>query len=248
MTPRAWSPTGASLSARPEHERSTGDGAPEAAPQTGERPDPFVVESGDPRIVAYFGSAWPMVAQFADLLRTQGEVRGLIGPRELPRLWTRHILNSSSLAPFLPGTGAVADVGSGAGLPGIVLATMRPDLAFHLIEPMQRRVTWLRETCEALGLENVIVRQARAEELRGALVADVVTARAVAPLDRLARWALPLVRPGGRLVVLKGRRAAEEVSGAAAVLRKLRATDPTIHVVDPLCLGEPTWVVEITIR
>ncbi len=196
-----------------------------------------------PEIVAFFGDAWPCVERFAELLARQGELRGFIGPRELPRLWSRHIMNSAALGPYLPTAGSIADVGSGAGLPGIVLAAMRPDLHVHLIEPMQRRAEWLREVTADLALVNVTVHQARAEDVRG-LVVDAVTARAVAPLEKLARWSLPLVRPGGRLVVLKGRTAEDEVRGAQAALRDLGVARIDVHAADPLGTGDLTFVVE----
>lgn len=194
-----------------------------------------------------FGASWPTVSAYAHLLGSHGVERGLIGPREVARLWSRHLLNSAALAGFLPDEGTVVDVGSGAGLPGVVLAAMRPDLEVHLVEPMRRRVVWLTEVCGALGLERVVVHAARAEELHGRLVADVVTARAVAPLERLGGWTLPLVRAGGRLAVLKGRRAAEELRSAEAALRRRGATSMRVHEVDVLDLGEPTYVVEVVV-
>lgn len=147
--------------------------------------------------------AW--VERYAAALADQGVLRGLLGPREVPRLWERHLLNSAAVAPSLPSTGVVVDLGSGAGLPGVVLACMRPELSFVLVEPMLRRTDWLREVVDVVGLDNVEVRRARAEELVGEVAADVVTARAVAPLDRLAGWALPLCRVGGELLALEGR-------------------------------------------
>lgn len=191
------------------------------------------------------GAGYERCVQFAELLVTHGEERGLIGPRELPRLWSRHIVNSAAVAPFLPASGMVADVGSGAGLPGIVLAVMRPDLGFHLVEPMERRVTWLREVVEALGLENVEVYQRQAQELHGSQDYEAVTARAVAALDKLARWTWPLIAPGGALLAMKGQRAAAEVEAAAAVLRKLKAGSVTVHEVDVLNDGDVTRVVEV---
>jgi 16S rRNA (guanine527-N7)-methyltransferase len=197
------------------------------------------------RRAEFFGTAWPQVSRFADLVALHGEERGLIGPRELPRLWVRHILNSAALADFLPVEGSVIDVGSGVGLPGIILAAMRPDLRVHLVEPMQRRVAWLQEVSADLDLGNVTVHGLRAEDLHGRLAAEMVTARAVAALDRLARLTMPLVAQRGRLVVLKGRRAADEVDGATTTLRRLGAVRVEIHEVDPLEGGESTTVVEV---
>ncbi len=194
-------------------------------------------------IVNLFGESWPSVSRYTEYLAEHGEVRGLIGPREVPRLWVRHIVNSAAVAEFLPASGAVADVGSGAGLPGAVLAAMRPYLRFHLIEPMQRRADWLREVSEWVPLPNVVVHQARAEEVRG-LAVDVVTARAVGPLERLTMWSLPLLRVGGRLVLLKGRGARDEVSAAATDLTRLGVGEVQVHEVDLLGSGDVTYVVQ----
>lgn len=196
-------------------------------------------------LAAYFGPAWPGVERYAALLRTHGVERGLIGPAEVPRLWTRHILNSAALAPFLPPSGTLADVGSGAGLPGVVLALMRPDLGVHLVEPMERRAAWLGEVLDRVGLPNVTVHQARAQDLVGTVTADVVTARAVAALDRLVPWTAPLVAPHGRLVFLKGRRAAEELAACEPWLRSAGTVSWRTLEARTGDLGEPTSVVEI---
>jgi 16S rRNA (guanine527-N7)-methyltransferase len=161
------------------------------------------------------------LVHYADLLAGAGVVRGLIGPREVPRLWERHLLNCAVVAElFAPGSRLV-DVGSGAGLPGIVLAICRPDLHVVLAEPLLRRTTFLTEAVDALSLDNVRVERVRAEQMSGEM--DAVTARAVAPLDRLARWTLPLLRPGGRLVALKGASAGTELQAALPVLEGLGA-------------------------
>jgi 16S rRNA (guanine527-N7)-methyltransferase len=168
-----------------------------------------------PEAVAVFGSALDRARAYVRLLATDGTVRGLIGPREVPRLWDRHLLNSAAIAALVPAGARVVDVGSGAGLPGIPLALVRPDLAIALLEPSARRVAFLTECVERLGLERVTVVRGRAEEgpVRRELGgADVVTARAVAPLDRLAGWCLPLLRAGGQLLALKGSTAAEELA------------------------------------
>lgn len=201
--------------------------------------------SDDPRVVALLGDAYSAVERFHTLLREQGVLRGLIGPREVGRLWERHLLNSASLAPFLPATGTVVDVGSGAGLPGVVLAALIPDVELVLLEPMERRAIWLTEVTRELGLENATVRRGRAEELHGRMAADAVTARAVAPMERLARWTLPLLRPGGSLVVLKGRQAPDELAAARHVLRKLRAASSEILTAPTLPGLEPTTVVRV---
>ena len=171
-------------------------------------------DAGLPRAVrAAAGSeeAFHQLVAFAALLAREGETRGLIGPREIPRLWSRHIVNSLAINDFVPEGATVADIGSGAGFPGVVLAITRPDVTVALIDSMERRTEWLEHVRVSLGLKNVVVVTNRAESLRGHRRFDVVTARAVAPMDRLVRWALPLVRSGGRLVALKGQRALEEL-------------------------------------
>lgn len=163
---------------------------------------------------------------FAADLATHGERLGLIGPQELPRLWSRHIVNSALLAPLL--RGRVADVGSGAGLPGLVLAMARPDLRLVLIEPMERRTVWLRDEADRLGLHNVEVIRARAQDApRGAF--DQVTARAVGALRTLIPLTAPLVGPGGELLLLKGARATVELEAAAREIRRARLRDARIE-------------------
>jgi 16S rRNA (guanine527-N7)-methyltransferase len=176
---------------------------------------------GDSRLEPYFGSSWPKVLGFHDLLVREGELRGLVGPRELGRLWERHLLNSAAVVPFLPTTGRIIDLGSGAGLPGIVVAAMLPDTEVILLEPMERRTDWLSEVADSLQLENVVVLRGRAQDEHGRLVGDAVTVRAVASLEKLYRWALPLLGVGGSLVALKGGRAEEEIEAAKHVGRKL---------------------------
>ena len=168
-----------------------------------------------------FGDRYPLADRYAALLASSGVDRGLIGPREGDRLWERHLLNSAVLAELVPQGCRVLDAGSGAGLPGIPLALARPDLSIVLLEPMARRVAWLREIVTALGL-TVEVHRGRAEDpvVRDELGGnDVVTARAVAPLGRLASWTLPLVAPGGRLLAIKGAGADEEVSRDVVAVR-----------------------------
>ncbi len=188
---------------------------------------------------AVFGAAVDAAAEYARLLATEGTVRGVIGPREVPRLWDRHLLNSAAIAPLVPAGARVVDVGSGAGLPGIPLALARPDLTVALLEPLARRAAFLTECVDRLGLERVTVVRGRAEEgpVRRELGgADVVTARAVAPLDRLVGWCLPLLRPGGRLLAMKGSTAAEELAAAgrltgAADAVVTQAGDPPATVI-----------------
>ena len=169
-----------------------------------------------------FPGALSAVVAYAEMLAGPGVERGLIGPREVERLWERHLLNSAAVAAAIPDGAGVLDVGSGAGLPGIPLALARPDLRVSLVEPLLRRATFLTEVRHALGLDRVEVVRSRAEDLpRGAT--DVVVARAVAPLPRLLGWTLPLLRPGGRLVAMKGRSAKDELEAAAGTLTKLGA-------------------------
>jgi 16S rRNA (guanine527-N7)-methyltransferase len=170
----------------------------------------------------------PAIRAYADLLATDGVVRGLIGPRETPRLWDRHLLNCAVLGDVLPQGAAVCDLGSGAGLPGLVLAIARPDLRLTLVEPLLRRTTFLEEAVEELSLANVEVVRARADALHGERTFDVVTSRAVAPLDRLLEWSMPLVAPEGALVAMKGSNAADEVHAARAVLAQWRCAEPEV--------------------
>lgn len=192
----------------------------EAQSATTDGADPL---DGDDRLEPFFGPAWRAVSGFHDLLVDQGELRGLVGPREFSRLWERHLLNSAAVVPFLPTEGRIIDLGSGAGLPGIVVAAMLPSAEVVLLEPMERRTDWLSEVAETLALDNVVVRRGRAQDEHGTLVGDAVTVRAVAALDKLYRWAIPLLRRGGSLVALKGSRAEEEIEAAKNVGRKLGA-------------------------
>jgi 16S rRNA (guanine527-N7)-methyltransferase len=189
-----------------------------------------------------FASRLPVAQRYADLLATEGVVRGLIGPREVPRLWDRHIMNSAVVVPRVPDGATVADVGTGAGLPGLVWAIARPDVHMTLVEPLLRRTSFLEEAVADLGLTNVEVLRSRAENVGRTY--DVVTARAVAALDRLGRWCMPLVASGGVMLAMKGRSAAEEVETAAPTLRRLGATSIVVATYDN---GDvPTTVVEVT--
>lgn len=170
-----------------------------------------------------FGDRYDLAAAYAEILRTDGVERGLVGPREADRMWDRHLLNCAVIAPAFETGARVADLGSGAGLPGVVLAIARPDLTITLVEPLLRRATFLQEVLDRLGLASATVVRARAEDLRGTPSADVVTARAVAPLDRLAGWGLPLVVPGGSLLAIKGAQAEAELLAAEPALRRLGA-------------------------
>jgi 16S rRNA (guanine527-N7)-methyltransferase len=169
-----------------------------------------------------FGRALDQGRHYAELLATDGVTRGLIGPRETGRLWDRHLLNCAVLAELLPEHGRLVDIGSGAGLPGIVLAMLRPSVDVTLLEPLLRRSVFLEECIAELGLANAVVLRARAEDkAAGQLRADIATARAVAPLGRLAGWAAGLLRPGGQLLAIKGQSAEAELAAAGPVLARL---------------------------
>jgi 16S rRNA (guanine527-N7)-methyltransferase len=198
-----------------------------------------------PTAAAVFGAALPTLEAYAELLAGPATERGLLGPRETPRLWERHLLNCAGLSELVEDGQVVLDLGSGAGLPGLVLALQRPDVQLVLVEPLQRRATFLDEAVELLGLRNTVVRRARAEELAGKLEVDVVTARAVAPLDRLAGWALPLLHPGGRLLALKGEQAATELAAAGPVLHRLGAASSGVVEVGSVEQGTHARVVVI---
>jgi 16S rRNA (guanine527-N7)-methyltransferase len=196
-----------------------------------------------------FGDRLALADEYVRRLATDGVARGLIGPREVPRLWDRHVLNCAVLTELLPPGARVVDIGSGAGLPGVVLALRRPDLQVVLVEPMQRRVDFLEETVAALGLGGEIqVLRGRAEERevrRAVGGTDWVTARAVAPLDRLVKWCLPLVGPDGRLLALKGARATDEVAEHRDTLQRSGATVLEVRTLGQGLLDEPTWVVVV---
>ena len=192
---------------------------------------------------AVFGGQLPLIEAFAQVLAGPGVERGLLGPREAPRLWERHLLNCAGLAELIEDGQVVLDLGSGAGLPGLVLAIQRPEVQVVLLEPLQRRATFLSEAVEQLGLRNALVRRARAEELHGKVEVDVVTARAVAPVDRLAGWALPLLRTGGRLLAMKGEQAATELAAAGPVLHRFGASDSAVVEVGSAELGTLSRVV-----
>lgn len=188
----------------------------------------------------------PLLDRFAEILATDGVVRGLIGPREVPRLWERHLLNCAALADLIPPGARVCDVGSGAGLPGVVVALARPDLEVTLLEPLLRRTTFLAEVVLELGLgDQVRVHRGRAEELVGREQFGVVTARAVAPLGRLLTWCLPLVDASGQLLAMKGSSAAEEVALARPVWDRWRCATPELVTIGAGVAGAETTVVRV---
>jgi 16S rRNA (guanine527-N7)-methyltransferase len=212
--------------------------------------DPGGVPRETDAIAQLFGSREALARRYVALLGSSGVERGLIGPREVPRLWDRHVLNCAVVAELIPDGASVVDVGSGAGLPGIPLALARPDLSVTLLEPLLRRTTWLDEVLADLELGGVAVRRGRAEELgRGpagmGLRADVVTARAVAPLERLAGWCLPLVRPGGSFLALKGSTAQAEIDAAQDELSRWGASAVSLVSCGADWVAEPTSVVVV---
>ncbi|MGW0020107.1 16S rRNA (guanine(527)-N(7))-methyltransferase RsmG [Rhodococcus sp. NPDC003382] len=211
----------------------------------------FHVEHDEERVleVAHqvFGERFALAQEYHRSLSTDGVERGLIGPREVPRLWDRHLLNCAVLGELIEKDESVVDVGSGAGLPGIPLAIARPDLHITLVEPLLRRSVYLAEFVETHGLENVLVVRGRAEQpgvLQEAGGADVVTSRAVAPLAKLAKWSLPLIRVGGRMLALKGSSAAEEIERDRDELERLGAGHLEVLECGVGLLETPTIVVK----
>lgn len=191
---------------------------------------------------AIFGDGIDRARAFTRNLAKEGELRGLIGPLELPRLWTRHILNSAVMAPLVP-AGRIGDVGSGAGLPGIVGAIARPDVEWVLIEPMERRTQWLQEQVDELALDNVEVFRGRSQDWMHGAVLDAATARAVSALRTLLPITAPLVRDGGELILLKGAAADAEIEKAVKQARSHRVVDLRVEVVGEGILETPTRVV-----
>jgi 16S rRNA (guanine527-N7)-methyltransferase len=188
----------------------------------------------------------PLAERYADLLATEGVLRGLIGPREAPRLWERHLLNSAVLAEAIPESASVCDIGTGAGLPGLVVAIARPDVRITLVEPLLRRTTFLEEVIADLGLDHVSVVRGRADDLHGQATFDVVTSRAVAPLERLLGWSMPLVAPEGALVAMKGRSAHEEIESAQSFLTTWRCGEPEVLELGDGVVSPPTTVVRVS--
>ncbi len=201
-------------------------------------PEPVVAAS-------LFGDRIDLARAFTNDLARRGEELGLIGPLELPRLWSRHIINSVLVAPLLR-PGRVGDIGSGAGLPGLVLAIARPDVQLVLIEPMERRVDWLVSEANELGLDNVEVIRARAEEAPQETL-DQVTARAVSALSKLIPITAPLLRRGGELIFMKGSRVDEEIEAAQKVIRKFRLSSPEVLVLGEGIAPESTRVFRATV-
>jgi 16S rRNA (guanine527-N7)-methyltransferase len=194
-----------------------------------------------------FGDQIDQARKFFELLVRDGDLLGLVGPRELPKLWSRHILNSAVVAELVQDGQLVADVGSGAGFPGIPMAILRPQVKFALIEPMERRANWLADVVvPSLGLENVQILRGRAEEapLRNY---DVTTARAVSALPKLIRMLAPLTVPGGQILAMKGSKAQEEIEESKALSKKLKIASFEIVTVGQSLLVDPTTVVRVTL-
>ena len=187
-----------------------------------------------------------LAERYAEWLAGDGVVRGLIGPREAPRLWDRHLLNCAVLAEAMPEGASVCDVGSGAGLPGVVLAIARPDLRVELVEPLLRRTTFLDEVVADLGLDNTTVVRGRAEAMHGRRSYDVVTSRAVAPLERLLRWCMPLVAPSGAMLAMKGSSVADEIASARSTLGRLGCEPPVVIELGTDVLESTTSCVRVT--
>lgn len=206
---------------------------------------PLEIEATPPEASVIFGDQLPIAERYAQLLARDGDLLGLIGPRELPKLWSRHILNSAVVSDLIEADQSVADVGSGAGLPGIPMAIRCPKASFTLIEPMERRANWLADVVvPELGLTNVRVLNCRAEEAPVDAF-DVVTARAVSALPKLLRMVIDLVKPNGRVLALKGAKAQEEIDDSTPLMKKLGLRDFQIITVGEKYLKEPTTVVQI---
>lgn len=185
---------------------------------------------------------------FADDLVARGEELGLIGPLEVPRLWTRHLLNSAILAPLIAKDARVADIGTGGGMPGLVLGIVRPDLTLRLIEPMERRCAWLNEQIDRLQLQRVTVQRGRAEEFHDAFEVDVVTARAVTALRKLIPITVPLLRDGGETLFLKGASVQAEIDAAAKQIRRFKLTNVRTEILGEGLLAETTRVFRATVE
>jgi 16S rRNA (guanine527-N7)-methyltransferase len=230
-TPRADVPLTEPLAPLPE-------GAPDATPVS---PPP-----SPPAAASVFGDRLALAERYVAHLADTGVTHGLVGPREVSRLWERHVLNCAVVQDAFPEGAVVIDVGSGAGLPGIALVLARPDLEVHLVEPMLRRTTWLESVLGDLGLSGVRVHRGRAEELAGVVTAPWATARAVARLATLATWSVPLLEDGGTLVAIKGRSAEAELADDVRTLRRLGMTASVVTQHGGHLLEEPTTTVDLT--
>lgn len=207
-----------------------------------DRQEAWIVDAAE----VTFGDRIDVAERFVEHLVTTGIEWGLLGPREIPKMWDRHVLNCAVVHELLPKGTVVADVGSGAGLPGIALAIVRPDVQFILIEPLERRVDWLDMVIEDLGLENVDVIRARSEQVFESVDVDVVTARAVSAMKSLVPLTVPLLHGDGQLLAIKGQSAANEIEKADKVLRKFKTKDAEVLTVGDELLAVPTTVARLT--
>lgn len=207
----------------------------------------FEVEAEPSSASLIFGEGIDKARLYTQALVRDSDLLGLLGPREMPKIWTRHVLNSAVVAELLVAGETVADVGSGAGLPGIPMAIARPDVKFVLIEPMERRSDWLKSQVQQLGLSNVTVLRARAEEAEKQAF-DTVTARAVSALPKLLRMTVPLIKPHGRLLALKGSKAADEIAESQNLVKKLKIASFDILTTGVGKLVEPTSVVQTVLN
>ena len=201
----------------------------------------FTPESEPAPAARIFGLNIDKARAYTAALIADGETLGLLGPREYPRIWTRHVLNSAVVAELVPAGVTVADVGSGAGLPGIPMAIAQPEAHFTLIEPMERRSDWLKEQVQKLELKNVSVLRARAEEVGEAF--DIVTARAVKALPQLLQMCVPMTKHGGEIIALKGEKAQLEIDDSKRLMKKLDIQSFDIVFTGEQFLDEPTRVV-----
>jgi 16S rRNA (guanine527-N7)-methyltransferase len=203
------------------------------------------VPAPPPAAAAVFGDGLDHAWRYARILAGAGVERGLIGPREQSRLWERHLLNSVAVVELLHPGDRIADIGSGAGLPGIPLALARPDLRVTLIEPLLRRSDFLREVVEDLGVDIAVVRGRAEEQAVRQQVGemDAVVSRAVASLDKVVRWSLPLLRPGGRMLAIKGERAEDELVAHRRVMESKGAVDAKVVTCGRDYLNPPATVV-----
>ncbi|MCG7320787.1 16S rRNA (guanine(527)-N(7))-methyltransferase RsmG [Arsenicicoccus bolidensis] len=222
---------------RDQHDQADHDGA---APDLG---------AALPRVPAaaevVFGDRLPLAQVFVEALATTGVAHGLIGPREIPRLWERHVLNCAVVAELVPRGAAIVDVGSGAGLPGLALAIACPASEVHLVEPRRRATDWLTATASAVGLDNVVVHQGRAQDVVGTVVAPVATARAVTRIGQLAQWCAPLTSAGGTLLALKGATVVTELEEDSAALRAAHVVDHEVLSCGAEILETPTTVARL---
>ena len=207
-----------------------------------DRQEAWIVDAAE----VLYGGQVQLAERFVEHLVTTGIEWGLLGPREIPRMWDRHVLNCAVVQELLPKGALVADVGSGAGLPGVALAIARPDVQFILIEPLERRVEWLNMVIEDLALENIDVIRARSEQVFDTVDVDVVTARAVSAMKSLIPITVPLLHGEGELLAIKGRSAPAEIEKAEKVLRKFKTQSSEVLTVGDELLEVPTTVARLT--